>query len=139
MKTVKFKKEDKAIIVEACVKVDGIEWDYEFILDTGTQETLICEKTLWMMGYVRANSKDDVPIRTVCGEDTAYRYEIESIEALGVKRSKFDVIAYPMPGDAGVRGLLGVDFFEKTRLTIDFDSAEVSVEIKGSNLLPTTE
>ena len=132
MKTVKFQKEDKAIIVEAYVEVDGIEWDYEFIVDTGTQETLICEKTLWRMGYVRANSKEDVPIRTICGEDTAYRYEIESIEALGVKRSNFDVISYPMPGDAGVRGLLGIDFFEKTRLTIDFDTAEINVELKKS-------
>ena len=127
MKKEKFNIEDKAVIVKVYVEADGITNEFDLIVDTGTEETLISEKAIRAMGYVRANSIADVPIKSVGGNAMAYRYVIDSIEALGVRRSKFNVISYPMPKGAGADGLLGLDFFENTELTIDFKRAEISV------------
>jgi predicted aspartyl protease len=123
----KFNIEDRAIIVPVYIETDGVITLLYFILDTGTQETLICETAMRRMGYVRANSIAEVPIQTVGGRALAYRYVIDNLKALGVKRSEFDVISHTMPDDAGIDGLLGLDFFENTELTIDFKRAEIRV------------
>ena len=127
MRKEKFNIEDKAVIVKVFVEADGITNELDLIVDTWTQETLISEKAIRAMGYVRANSIADITIKSVGGSATAYRYIIDSIEALGVRRSKFTVISHPMPKGAGVDGLLGLDFFENTELTIDFKRAEIRV------------
>ena len=128
MKKEKFNIEDKAVIVKVYVEADGIINELDMIVDTGTQETLISEKAIKAIGYVRANSIADVPIKSVVGNAMAYRYTIDCIETLGVRRSKFNVISHPMPKGAGADGLLGLDFFENTELTIDFKRAEIRVE-----------
>ena len=128
MKKETFNIEDKAVIVKIYVDADGITNELDFIVDTGTQETLIGERAIRAMGYVPANSIADVPIKSVGGNAMAYRYVVDSIEALGIRRSKFEVISYPMPKGAGADGLLGLDFFEDTVLTIDFKRAEIRIE-----------
>jgi len=124
----KFNIEDKAVIVKVFVEAEGITNALDMIVDTGTQETLISEKAIKAIGYVQANSIATVPIKTVVGNATAYRYILDSIETLGVKRNLFNVISYQMPAGAGADGLLGLDFFENTELTIDFKLAEIRVK-----------
>ena len=48
--------------------------------------------------------------------------------ALGVSKKDLKVISHPMPSGSGAYGLLGLDFFENTKLTIDFKTAEIIVE-----------
>ena len=127
MTKVKFNLQDKAIIVQVCVEADGMTNDLRFLVDTGTYETLISEEAMVQMGYVRANSNEDVPIKTVTGIAMALRFETERISALGVTRRGMNVISYPMLDDAGIDGLLGLDFFEGTELAVNFNSAEISV------------
>jgi len=102
--------------------------EFQFIVDTGSPETLICERAIRALGCTPANSIEDVPIQTVGGSAVAYRYIIERISALGVTRSNFKVISHRMPSGSGAYGLLGLDFFENTRLTIDFKLAEIIVD-----------
>ena len=123
-----FDKKLKAIIVSVDVEIDGMIKNLPFILDTGSPETLICEKMLREMGYTRVDSIEDVPIQTVGGGAMAYRYIIESITALGLTKRNIKVISHAMPSGSGAYGLLGLDFFENTRLTIDFKLAEIIVE-----------
>ena len=47
---------------------------------------------------------------------------------IGLTRCNFKVISHPMPSGSGAYGLLGLDFFENTKLTIDFKTAEITVE-----------
>ena len=126
----KFNIEDKAVIVSVDVEADGIITKLDLIVDTGTHETLICKTAMRRIGYVRANSIEDVPIQTVGGRATAYRYVIDNLAALGIQRREFNIISHPMPSDAGVDGLLGLDFFEDTVLTIDFKRAEIRVSFE---------
>ena len=127
MTKVKFNLQDKAVIVQVCVEADGMTNDLRFLLDTGTFETLISEEAMIQMGYVRANSNEDVPIKTVTGMAMALRFETERISALGVTRRGMNVISYPMLYDSGIDGLLGLDFFEDAVLSIDFNTAEISI------------
>ena len=127
MNKVEFDISEKAVIVPVNLEIDGITARTDFIVDTGTSETLICENRLRKMGLVRANSIDDVQIQAVGGNLTAYRYKIESISALGVTKPNMVVLAHPMPKGSGIDGLLGLDFFEDKVLTIDFKQAEISV------------
>ena len=117
----------QAIIVPAVIEVDGISRDIKLLVDTGTYETLICETVIRFLWLTPANSIEQTPIRTVTGNDTAYRYSIDSITALGVEKRKINVISYPMPRDAGVDGLLGLDFFIDRKLLIDFILSQIQI------------
>ena len=125
-----FDIEQKAIIVPVNVEADNITTLLYFIVDTGSYETLFCEKAIRMIGYTPVDSIEDVHIHTVSGSSKAYRYAIDKISALDVCRHNFKVISHQMPSGSGAHGLLGLDFFEKTKLTIDFDLAEIIVEKK---------
>ena len=124
----KFDLRQKAIIVSVDVEIDGMVKDFPFIVDTGSPETLICEKAIRAMGCTHVDSIEDVPIQTVGGGAMAYRYIIERMSALGVTKRNLKIISHPMPSGSGAYGLLGLDFFENTRLIIDFKTAEIIVD-----------
>ena len=128
MRKEKFDINQKAIIIPVFVEIDDQTNRYDFIVDTGTPETLISEMALRAMGYTRVDSIEDVPIQTVGGRATAYRYVIDSITALGVTRRNMKIISHQMPSGSGAYGLLGLDFFEDKELTINFKKAEITVK-----------
>jgi len=121
-----FDLSQQAIIVPAVVEVDGITRDLKLLVDTGTYETLLCETAIRLFWLTPASSIEKTPIRTVTGSDDAYRYHIDSITALGVEKRNLNVISYPMPRNAGVDGLLGLDFFLDRKLLINFILSQIS-------------
>ena len=127
MKKETFNLEDKLITLSVIVEADYITKDFKFIVDTGTKYTIIDEDAARAMWLARGNSKE-VPIRTGTGSGTAYEYKIDAITALGVTKRDFHILEHPMPEDAGADGLLGLDFFENTSLTIDFILSEIGIE-----------
>jgi hypothetical protein len=58
----------------------------------------------------------------------APRINVIRIEALGRVRENFPLICHTLPPTAGVDGLLGLDFFRGTYLTIDLVSGIVKVQ-----------
>ena len=121
-----FDLSQQAIIVPAVVEVDGITRDLKLLVDTGTYETLLCETAIRLFWLTPASSIEKTPIRTLTSSDDAYRYQIDSITALGVEKRKINVISYLMPRNAGVDGLLGLDFFLDRKLLIDFILSKIS-------------
>ena len=128
MKKEKFDITQKAIIVPVDVEVDFLKRRFKFLVDTGTQYTIIDEEAARAMWLVRGNCEREVTIRTVTGSGAAYEYKIDGIEALGITRRDFHIMEHPMPEDAGADGLLGLNFFDNTVLSIDFNTAEISVD-----------
>ena len=124
----KFDISQKAIIVSVEVEADDIASELDFIVDTGSPETLFSENAIRIIGYTPVDSIEDVTIQTVSGSSKAYRYVIDRISALGVTKRNLKIISHPMPTGSGAHGLLGLDFFENTKLTIDFKTAEIMVE-----------
>ena len=123
----KFDINQQAVIVPVVVEADGIKSAMEFLVDTGTWETLISEKAIRSLGYTPVDSIEDIKIQTVVGAGMAYRYVIESISALGLTRSNIKIMSLHVQSGAGVDGLLGLDFFQNTELNIDFKRAVISV------------
>ena len=118
----------KAVIVPITIEADGLIHRFFFIVDTGSYETLICEKTIRIIGYTPADSFEDVPVHTVSGSSTAYRYAIDNITALGISRKGLKVISLQMPAGSGAHGLLGLDFFEEKDLYISFRKGTIRVD-----------
>ena len=125
----KFDKNQSAIIVPVSVEAGGITSDFEFVVGTGSVETLITEKALKAMGYTPEDSVE----KEQTERGIIYRYIVDSITAIGITRRNVKVKAQQMPNGSGVYGLLGLDFFENTRLTINFKEGEIMVEENEKN------
>ncbi len=56
------------------------------------------------------------------GSVSVPRVVLNRLTVLGQHRIGFAVLSHPLPPDAGVDGLLGLDFFRGSVLTLDFRS-----------------
>lgn len=97
-------------------------------LDTGATSTSINKDILVLIGYDPDALPQTVTITTGSGVEKAARINLDKIEALGYERQGFSVVAHTLPPSAGIDGLLGLDFFRKRILTINFDSGTITVE-----------
>jgi len=89
-------------------------------LDTGATSSLINFSLLVATGYDPALSRDRVEITTGSGVEFAPRLTLNKLAALGQTFVDFPVLAHTLPSSAGVDGLLGLDFFRKRKLTLNF-------------------
>ena len=65
---------------------------------------------------------------TGSGVEFAPRIEIIKIEVLDRVKESFPIICHTLPPSAKVDGLIGLDFFRGTILSIDFVSGSVDVQ-----------
>lgn len=92
----------------------------QLAVDTGASSTVIGWNSLKLVGYGPTNAFGQVHMTTGSGTELAPKTKLAQIETLGKRRRGFSVIAHDLPPTATVDGLLGLDFFRKSRLTIDF-------------------
>lgn len=97
-------------------------------LDTGATGSLINWDVAILIGYDPAVAQNRVQVTTGSGVEFAPRIEIIKIEALERVRENFPIICHTLPPSANVDGLLGLDFFRDTYLSIDLVSGSVNVE-----------
>ncbi len=96
-------------------------------LDTGATTSLINAGPLRGLGYDPSRSTDRVQVTTGSGVMPAQRVSLVRIRALGRARTRFRVVAHTLPSSAGVDGLLGLDFLQGCRLTLDFRRGRLSL------------
>ncbi len=89
-------------------------------LDTGATESLIGWDSLTVVGYSTDDTDSYVEMLTGSGTKTSPILKIKQLECLGKRRRGMRVVAHSLPAGATVDGLLGLDFFRNSRLTIDF-------------------
>ena len=97
-------------------------------LDTGATGSLINWDVAILIGYDPAIVQDRVQITTGSGVEFCPRVEILKIEALKRVQKNFPLICHTLPPSANVDGLLGLDFFRGTYLSIDLVTGSVNVE-----------
>ena len=97
-------------------------------LDTGATGSLINWDVAILIGYDPAVAQNRVQVTTGSGVEFAPRIEIIKIEALERVRENFPIICHTLPPSTNVDGLLGLDFFRGTYLSIDLVSGSVKVE-----------
>jgi hypothetical protein len=84
------------------------------ILDTGATNSLINQGVLALIGFdlaAPASPADRVELTTGSGVEQAAKVVLTRFSTLGQHRFGFRVVARELPPEAGVDGLLGLDFF----------------------------
>ncbi len=120
---------ETVIVVQAEVQ----NYEIRLALDTAASQTVIDWNVLLILGYSPNDLRDPVEVETANGILEAWRIKIRNLETLDLHRSDFEVLTYDFfekglfsPQD----GVLGLDFFKNTILTIDFQKHQVWVSDK---------
>jgi hypothetical protein len=94
--------------------------ELRLVLDTGATNTLVRKDLLSLVGYDSDTSTDRVRVVMGNGIEMIPRIIVNRFTALGTHRIGFPVLAYSLPPDAGIDGLLGLDFLRGYALNLDF-------------------
>lgn len=90
------------------------------MLDTGATQSLIRDDVFVTIGYDPASSTDRVQVAMGNGVEIVPRIVVNRFTAFGIHRIGFPLLARALPPEAGVDGLLGLDFLRGHVLTLDF-------------------
>jgi predicted aspartyl protease len=102
----------------------------KMVLDTGASNTTFDFAALCMAGYVFGQASHKCMRETANGVIEVDVFEVESLTALGhtvyyVPVHVYDFMAHGILSDYD--GMLGLDFFENTVLTIDMENCTVEI------------
>lgn len=100
---------------------------FRFGVDTGATETVVTVARLALLGCALSSS-ERANVFTASALESAPRVRVQRIRALGHERSDFPVLAYNLPAQIGVDGMLGLDFLRGFRLTVDFREGQLSLD-----------
>ena len=121
MKKFAFRLDDdeSVIIVESFVE----GYEIRLAIDTAASQTVLDLNVLLILGYAPLELGETVPVETTNGVIYAQRVKVVKLEALGLLRPDFEVLTYDFfeKGLLSLQdGVLGLDFFQDTVLTLDF-------------------
>jgi hypothetical protein len=98
-------------------------------LDTGASHTIIDFGILVKEGYRLSDSKGITFLETANGIITANKFIVGNFSCLGCIKNNFEVTSFLFndPEDT-VKGIIGLDFFEKKELCINFNKFEIKIK-----------
>ena len=96
-------------------------------LDTGATGTLINQSRLIYVGYDPAAQSDRSQIVTGSGVEFVPRITVSKVAALGHEQTDFPILGHTLPPNAGIDGLLGLDFIRGRKLIIDFRLGQINL------------
>ena len=100
-------------------------------LDTGATHTVIDLTVMMLNGYNLSKVVRMVEFETAKGPINAYVFRIDALTALGRTIRDVDVSSYDFVGNDvifAIDGVLGLDFFQDTELTINFKESTLSLK-----------
>lgn len=115
------------IYVEAEVSGPKGRSSLRLLLDTGATTSMIDPVMLVAVGYDPASSTDHVPVTMGGGSVSIPRVGLNRLSTLGQHRIGIAVLSHQLPAEAGADGLLGLDFFRGSILTVDFPRGLISL------------
>lgn len=104
--------------------------DLTLALDTGATHTLIDLTLMLLNGYDLTNVVRTVEFETAKGSISAYIFRVSELTALGRTVRDVEVSSYDFIGNNvifDIDGVLGLDFFKETELTINFKTYTISL------------
>lgn len=123
-----FDPEDGLVVVSVEIGGPGGSAILRLALDTGATQTLVNAGPLLALGYDPALSPDRQQVTTGSGVEFVPSLTLKTIDALGRHLTDFPALCHTLPPSAGVDGLLGLDFFRGTRLSVDFIDGRITLE-----------
>jgi hypothetical protein len=97
-------------------------------LDTGASVTTINVNHLLRVGHDPSAFPANVPVATGTGVLHVPRLPFMALTALGQTRPNFPIIAHTLPAATLVDGVLGLNFFRDSILTLDFQKGELTLQ-----------
>ena len=101
---------------------------FEFVLDPGSSQTIFSRWAAKAIGFPESKKTGDTGFDSVTGHVPAYTFDLPGIIALGRELKNYEVAAKTFPPRLNVDGVLGLDFFKHTDLSLRLRSAEVVLE-----------
>lgn len=97
------------------------------ILDTGASRTTIRHEPLALVGYDPSSLAPSHSLLTANGVVQGAELSLLGLDTLGMHRLNYPILAFNMPGPDDLDGVLGLDFFDGTILTLDFQKGEITL------------
>ena len=130
MRKFSFELENEDDIIVLIGKANGHK--IQLALDTAASHSVIDLNALLMLGYSPKEATGKTLVETSNGVISVECYQLSQLEMLDKTVTAFDVISYDFL-EKGIlspyQGVLGLDFFDQTILTIDFIKHEVWLEL----------
>ena len=104
--------------------------DLTLALDTGATHTVIDLTLMLLNGYDLTKVVRTVEFETAKGPVSAYIFRIPELTALGKTVKDVEVSSYDFVGNNvifDIDGVLGLDFFRGTELTINFKESKITL------------
>ena len=103
-------------------------------LDTGATITIIPTEIAVALGYDPVNSKRQMELLTASGTASAKLITVRKLTAIGETIENIDVLCHNLPGNSGIKGLLGLNFLKHFDLNISFSRR--TIELNSINTTP---
>lgn len=81
-----------------------------FVLDTGSAETVVIPEVLDELGYNPREGDQITVMRSAVGHEQGYLIHIERFACLGFQFSNFQMHSHDLPDGWGIHGLIGLSF-----------------------------
>ncbi len=129
MNSIKFKREtyDDLIIVNALIEN---KFEFRLAVDTAATHTTLDSNMLYLAGYELKDSIGEVNIETSNGVITVELYNVKTFESISKTVNDFEVQVYDFLAHgitSNYDGVLGLDFFQNSRFTIDLINDEIYI------------
>lgn len=96
-------------------------------LDTGATQTMVNWDLIVLLGYDPASISNRIQMTTGSGVEFVPQIKLHKIQAFELTYNDFPVLCHTLPPSATVDGVLGLDFFRKRKLMVDFGNGSVTV------------
>ena len=117
--------EDDLIIVQVQIRNSLVD----LVLDTGASHTFIDFGILIKEGFRLNDTKGLVPVETANGIIIANRFDVQTINGLGIEKKNFEVTSYLFDDPVSdFKGVIGLDFLENTEICINFKKTLITIK-----------
>ena len=114
-----FERETEDDLIVIPVKIGNSLVD--LVVDTGASHTFIDFGILIKEGYRLNDTKGIIAVETANGIIYANRFDVESIDALGISKENFEVTSYIFDDpESNFKGVIGLDFLGNNEVCINF-------------------
>jgi len=127
----RFSVNEKYILLSVNV-INSIEEPYKVdaLLDTGAPSTEFSDDTLQYLGFLQ-KTRDDVELGDGLQTQKYGRVVLPKIEICSHPIENLEVYVSHFHKSWGIKALIGLDFFRRFRVTIDYKSGHISTEPYG--------
>ena len=122
-----FERETEDDLIVIPVKIGNSLVD--LVVDTGASHTFIDFGILIKEGYRLNDTKGIIAVETANGIIYANRFDVESIDALGISKENFEVTSYIFDDpESNFKGVIGLDFLGNNEICINFKENMLTVK-----------